>query len=85
MDKWSTLPDGTRLASASSDKTVIVWNPNTGSNLAILDGHDASVFACAWSPDGGGFQSSTFPAHLKLNVWDTLGAFKITMTQRDSG
>jgi WD40 repeat protein len=25
---WS--PDGTRLASASSDKTVIVWNPNTG-------------------------------------------------------
>jgi WD40 repeat protein len=32
---WS--PDGTRLASASSDKTVIVWNPNTGTKLATLE------------------------------------------------
>jgi WD40 repeat protein len=47
---WS--PDGTKIASASSDTTVIVWNPNTGSELARLEGHDASVFACAWSPDG---------------------------------
>jgi len=26
-----------RLASASSDKTVIVWNPSTGSELATLE------------------------------------------------
>ncbi|HET9253889.1 MAG TPA: hypothetical protein VFO16_01645, partial [Pseudonocardiaceae bacterium] len=47
---WS--PDGTRLASASTDDTVRVWNPATGQELATLTGHATGVDALAWSPDG---------------------------------
>jgi WD40 repeat protein len=48
---WS--PDGTKLASASQDKTVQVWDAATGKVLRIYRGHSGSVNALAWLPDDG--------------------------------
>jgi len=45
---WS--PDGTRLASASVDDTVRVWDTQRGSILRVLDNKFA--LGVAWSPDG---------------------------------
>ncbi|MGQ0626647.1 MAG: protein kinase domain-containing protein, partial [Phycisphaerales bacterium] len=45
-------PDGTRLVTASGDKTVRVWDTSTGSSLAELKGHSDTVFSAAFSPDG---------------------------------
>jgi hypothetical protein len=45
-------PDGTRLATASSDRTARTWDPRTGTALATLTGHAAWVTAVAYSPDG---------------------------------
>ena len=42
-------PDGPRLASASMDQTVKVWNPSTGKEIRTLTGLVNSV---AFSPDG---------------------------------
>jgi WD40 repeat protein len=50
LPRWS--PDGTRLASAANDKTVRVWDPETGTELHQLSGHTNSVVSVAWSPDG---------------------------------
>jgi WD40 repeat protein len=47
---WS--PDGTHLATASSDKTVRIWNPTTGTQEHELTDHTDWVTAVAWSPDG---------------------------------
>jgi WD40 repeat protein len=47
---WS--PDGTTLATASADKTAIIWNTTTGKPQQILKGHTYSVRGVAWSPDG---------------------------------
>ncbi len=47
---WS--PDGTRIASASDDETVQVWDAATGRRLVTYKGHSSFVFALAWSPDG---------------------------------
>ena len=45
-------PDGTRLASASADKTVRIWRVADGACLATLVGHEKGCSECAWSACG---------------------------------
>jgi RNA polymerase sigma factor (sigma-70 family) len=44
--------DGTRLATASRDGTVFVWDAATGKKLAALAGHQRAVHAVAFNRDG---------------------------------
>ena len=44
--------DGTRLASASWDATVWVWDARTGQEDLIFRKHIRIVFSVAFSPDG---------------------------------
>jgi len=46
-------PDGRRLASASLDHTVQLWDADTGTPTGDpLTGHEDAVFSVAFSPDG---------------------------------
>jgi eukaryotic-like serine/threonine-protein kinase len=45
-------PDGRRLASVSTDRTVRVWRAATGECEAVLSGHTDDVFAAAFHPAG---------------------------------
>jgi WD40 repeat protein len=47
---WS--PDGTKLASASADTSVHIWDAQTGSTILTYRGHSSKVNAVTWSPDG---------------------------------
>jgi WD40 repeat protein len=45
-------PDVKRLVSGSSDKTLKVWDAQTGQESLSLKGHTGSVTSLAYSPDG---------------------------------
>src|SRR5262249_16234241 len=51
-------PDGKRLASASGDKTVKVWDAQTGQELVTCKGDTASVERRAFIPDSSRLPSS---------------------------
>jgi len=46
---WS--PNGRMLASGSLDKSIKIWNVQTGQELQTLVGHSESVYSVAWAPD----------------------------------
>jgi WD40 repeat protein len=48
----SFSPDGTRIVTASDDKTARVWDSVTGKLLATLSGHQGALWDAAFSPDG---------------------------------
>jgi WD40 repeat protein len=60
--------DGKRLASASADKTVKVWDAQTGQELLSLKGHSLVVSSVVFSPDGKRLASTS--ADQTVKVWD---------------
>jgi serine/threonine protein kinase len=63
---WS--PDGKRIASASYDKTVQVWDATNGSHLLTYKGHYQRVNALAWSPDSKRLVSASDDK--TVHIWD---------------
>ncbi len=61
-------PDGSRLASASDDHTVRLWDPATGQPTATLEGHTDGVRGVAFSPDGSRLASAS--ADHTVRLWD---------------
>jgi hypothetical protein len=61
-------PDGSRLATASWDKTVKVWDARSGAELLSLRGHTFMVTSVSYSPDGTRLATASWDQTVK--VWD---------------
>jgi WD40 repeat protein/serine/threonine protein kinase len=71
-------PDGQRLASASGDHMVKLWEVATGKELLSLQGHTGPVRSVAFSPDGQHLASGSSDRTVKL--WKTAsGAELLTL------
>ena len=61
-------PDGTKIISGSYDKTVKIWDANTGECLKTLEGHSSGAYSVAYSPDGTKIISGLSDKTIK--IWD---------------
>ncbi len=78
---WS--PDGKRIASASYDNTIQVWDAATGHPFFIYRGQTNWITAVAWSPDGKRLASASFDRTVQVHGLQ-MGAFSLppAMTRR---
>jgi WD40 repeat protein len=76
-------PNGRRLASASQDGTVRVWDTATGQKTLSLKGHTGPVYSVAFSPNGRQLASASGDQTVK--VWDAASGKEILTFDRHTG
>ncbi len=68
-------PDGTKIASGSRDKTLKIWNAETGECESTLSGHIDPVWSVCFSPCGtkigsGGGLGTEGNGDFSVRIWD---------------
>lgn len=75
-------PDGTRLATASYDSTVRVWDTATGQELLTLTEHSRVVNSIAFSPDGTRLASAGGDGFIIL--WDAASGRRLGVIDNET-
>jgi len=78
---WS--PDGSRIASASADRTVKVWEVKNGRLLLTYNRHKSFVLSVAWSPDGKHIASASDDQ--TVQVWDAGSGIPLLTYNKHAG
>lgn len=68
-------PDGRRVASASADSRVMIWDPRTGRRQYTLRAASAELCCCTYSPDGTRLVSGPHTGPLEL--WDPVTGARV--------
>ena len=66
-------PDGTRVVTASRDKTTRLWDATSGRILATLSRHTDAVFSAVFSPDGTRIVTASKDESARL--WDAASGY----------
>ena len=71
-EAWSLAftPDGRSLASGGDDNVIRLWDAATAEPRGILSGHDATVSALAFHPNGRLLASASLGDANNLTLWD---------------
>lgn len=79
---WS--PDQTRLASASNRGRAIIWDVETGEQIAVLEHPDfAPIWSISWSADGERLLTSSDDGAAR--IWDAETGEELLLLQQNTG
>jgi WD40 repeat protein/serine/threonine protein kinase len=76
-------PDGSRLASASNDGTIELWDAANGTKIRSLKSHSGGVNSVHYSPDGMRFASASDDNTIK--VWETASGNELSTLRGHTG
>ena len=62
------FPSGLKIASASKDCTIRLWDVKTGALIYVLEGHSKRVKSVAFNPTGERLASISYDRTIK--IWD---------------
>jgi len=68
VSRIAVSADGTRIAGAMGDRTVRLWDADTGRVIRILRGHSDLVMDVAFSPDGTTLASASYDKTVR--IWE---------------
>jgi len=77
VNRAAVSPDGTRLVTASADKTLKLWDAKDGRNLLTFSGHLGPVADAAFSFDGSMVASVSEDGN--LGIWDAASGGNLRM------
>src|SRR5581483_3926102 len=79
VEEGAFTPDGRMLATSSRDKSVKIWDTQSGALQRTLEDHSGGLGSIALSPDGKNGASDALNGPVR--VWDAQsGALKFTLT-----
>ena len=86
---WDPDPDRDRIATASSDTTVRLWNATTGVPELVLHGHTSPVWHVRFSADGSRLASASLDGSVRVWALDLddlieIATNKVTRTLTDA-
>jgi WD40 repeat protein len=76
-------PDGSRIVTASMDKTARIWDAATATEIAVLRGHDDWVSSAAFSPEGSRIVTASLDKTAR--IWDAATATEIAVLRGHDG
>lgn len=79
----SFSPDGRRIATASQDRTIRIWNTDGTGDPVVLEGHDTAVLGAVWSPDSRRIISVCLDSTPR--VWNTDGSGQAVLLEGHEG
>jgi predicted oxidoreductase (fatty acid repression mutant protein) len=74
--------DGSRIVTASEDKTARIWDAASAKEIAVLRGHVGTVLSAAFSPDGSRIFTASSDS---TRIWDTASAKEIAVLRGHVG
>ena len=83
VDSAAFSPDGSRIVTASRDKTAKVWDAKSGAEILTLKGHTDRVTSASFSPDGSRIVTASVDKTAK--VWDAKSGAEVLTLKGHTG